>query len=125
MNEIVKADEIKIDETEFNVAVEESKKTGLTYTHKFKEGFEYQGKTYNELTFDFGKLTGKDGMEIENEIQEIKKNVIVPAFSGEYLIRLAAKACTEKIGSDALEIMRLHDHNKIRSQARSFLLKSE
>jgi len=110
---------------EFAVAEKEAEKSEYSYTHKFRKPFEYQGKTYNEMTFDWGKLTGKDGLAIENELQQIGKAVIVPTFSGEYLIRLAARACTAPIGADAFENMPIVDYNKIRSSARSFLLKSE
>jgi len=114
-----------IDDEEFAAAQKAAEESDYIYTHKFKKPFEYQGKTYNELTFDWGKLTGKDGLAIENELQQLGKPVIVPQFSGEYLVRLAARACTVPIGSDAFETMKLADYNKIRSAARSFLLKSE
>lgn len=114
-----------IDPEEFAVAEKEAEKSEYTYTHKFKKPFDYQGKTYNEMTFDWGKLTGKDGLAIENELQQIGKAVIVPTFSGEYLIRLATRACTDPIGADVFEAMPIADYNKIRSAARSFLLKSE
>lgn len=117
--------DVIIDADEFAVAEKEAEQSAYTYTHKFKRPFEYQGKTFNELTFDWGKLTGRDGLAIENELQQIGKAVIVPTFSGEYLIRMAARACTVPIGSDAFENMSLSDFNKIRSAARSFLLKSE
>jgi hypothetical protein len=114
-----------IDPDEFASAEQQAADSGFTYTHKFHTPYEYQGKIYDELIFDWGKLTGEDGLAIENEMQQIGKPVIAPTFSGEYLIRLAAKACTEKIGSDAFRRMPISDYNKIRSAARSFLLKSE
>lgn len=114
-----------INADEFSVAEKEAEKSEFIHVHKFRTPFEYQGKRYSELTFAWDKLTGKDGLAIENEMQLIGKPVIVPAFSGEYLIRLAARACTEKIGADAFENMPIVDYNKIRSAARSFLLKSE
>lgn len=114
-----------IDATEFAVAEKEAEQSAYTYTHKFHKPYEYEGKTYEELKFDWGKLTGKDGLAIENEMQQIGKAVIVPTFSGEYLVRLAARACTVPVGADAFENMPISDFNKIRSAARSFLLKSE
>lgn len=123
-NDTKKNNEV-IDQEEFSVAKKEAENSGYTYTHKFRKPYEYNGKTYNEMVFDWDKLTGKDGLAIENEMQQIGKPVIVPTFSGEYLIRLAARACTEAIGSDAFENMPIADYNKIRSAARSFLLKSE
>ena len=95
------------------------------YVHVFKKPFEYQGKSYDQLTFDFGSLTGRDSLAIENELQALGKMVLSPEFSGEFLIRMAARACTENVGSDAMEQMPMRDYNRIRSQARSFLLRSE
>lgn len=114
-----------IDPEEFEVAKKEAETSGESYTHVFRKPFGYMDKTYNELTFDWDKLTGNDALAIENELQQLGKPVIVPTFSGEYLIRLAAKACTVSIGSDAFMRMPIGDYNKIRSKARSFLLRSE
>lgn len=125
MNNEIKKEKVIVDADEFAVAEKEAKNSEYTYTHKFRKPFTYQEKTYNELSFEWDKLTGKDGLAIENEMQQVGKAVIVPTFSGEYLIRLAARACTEPIASDAFEIMKIADYNKIRSAARSFLLKSE
>ena len=91
------------------------------YTHKFKAPFSYEGKTYEELCFDFGRLTGRDGAAIENEIQISGRPVIVPSLSGEYLMRMAARACTTRIGFDVLKAIPLSDYNRIRSAARNFL----
>jgi len=96
-----------------------------TFEIELKKPVEYNGKTYNKLSFDFGKLTGEDGLNIENELQALGKFAMVPAFSGEYLIRMAAKACSEPIGSDIFTKLSLSDYNRVRSAARSFLLKSE
>ncbi len=121
-----KKDNFVIDEKEFEVAQEEARKSTGLYVHKFKKPFEYMGKTYNELIFDWDSLTGRDSLDIEAEIETTTgRAVIVPAFAGEYLIRMAAKACTEPIGHDAIEFMSLVDYNKIKSQARSFLMAAE
>jgi len=117
--------DVIIDADEFAVAEQEAEQSAYTYVHKFRKPYAYEGKTYEELTFDWGNLTGKDGLSIENEMQQIGKAVIVPTFSGEYLIRLASRACKIPIGADAFENMPISDFNKIRSAARSFLLKSE
>ena len=111
---------------EFEEALNEAKEdSAYAYVHRFKKPFEYQGKTYDKLTFDFEKLTGSDSLDVENELAARGVMVMVPTFSGPYLIRIAARACTEKIGSDALEQMRIADYNRIRSKARNFLLASE
>lgn len=115
-----------VDENELNAARAEAQKKDIAHlTVKFKKPVKYNNKEYNELSFDFDKLTGMDGLAIEEELQMLNKAVIVPALSGEYLIRMAARACTEKIGADIFNYMSLKDYNRIRSAARSFLLQSE
>lgn len=124
-----------IDANEFAVAEKEAATSTDTYTHNFKTPFSYEGKTYTSLVFDWGKLTGQDGLDIENEMQALGKPVVVPTFSGEYLIRMAAKACTttttgpdgnpRRLSDEAFRMMPLADFNRIKSRARSFLLKSE
>jgi hypothetical protein len=116
-------DEIAADETEL-IPVKPDPK--YTYEHVFKKPFNYNGKEYKTLHFNFEDLTGRDALEIENEMIQLGKQMMIASvYSGEYQIRMAAKACTEKIGSDALEMMPIYEHNKIRSRVRSFLLKSE
>lgn len=116
--------ETKVNAEEFAVAEKEAANSTETYTHTFAKPFEYEGKSYEELTFDWGSLTGEDSLAIENEMSALGKPLIAPEFSGEYLIRMAARACTEKIGSDVMSAMPLADYNKIRNKARSFLLRS-
>ena len=121
-----------INDAEFNAATKnaETEATGDVgvYVHKFESPFTFvvgkDEKTVDELTFSFRKLTGRDSLAIENEMQALGKPLIAPEFSGEYLIRMAARACNEKIGSDVLENMPLGDYSKIRNRARSFLLRS-
>lgn len=114
-----------IDPKEFEVAKKEAEISNDTYVHKLKKPLVYDDKTYNELTFEWDKLTGDDALSIEIEMQQLGKPLIVPTFSGEYLIRVAARACTAPIGSDAFLKMPIADYNRIRSAARSFLLKTE
>jgi hypothetical protein len=109
----------------FSVAENEAENAAFTYVHHFTTPFTYNGVTYDTLTFDWGSLTGRDGLAIEGELQALGKPVIIPTLSGEYLIRMAARACDKPIGADAFELMRLSDYNRIRSSARSFLLRSE
>ena len=115
-----------IENTEVDAVAETEAETvdASVYVHQFKRPFEYQGKKYDELTFDFGRLTGRDSLAIENELQAIGKMVLSPEFSGEFLIRMAARSCTESIGYDALELMPMGDYNRIRARARGFLLRS-
>ena len=113
-----------IDADEFSVAEQEAAVSTHTFTYIFPAPFDYESKTYDSLTFDWDKLTGNDALSIESELQALGKAVIVPEFSGEYLIRMAARACTEKVGSDVLRAAPIGAYNKIRGAARAFLLKS-
>ncbi len=95
------------------------------YVHKLNKPFEYEGRTYESMHFDWGKLTGNDGLAIENEMQAMGTPVVIPSFSGAYLIRMAARASVENIAVNVLTALPIRDYNKIRSEARSFLLKTE
>lgn len=95
------------------------------FTIKLKKPVIYNDNEYSVLSFDFDSLTGNDALNIEDELASTGKMAIVPAFSGEYLIRMAAKACTEPIGADLFKMLSISDYNSIRSRARSFLLMSE
>lgn len=120
---------VSIDPAAFAVAEQEAAKNDIgIYVHTFKAPFfcliGTEHRSFDQLTFDFNKLTGRDSLAIENELQSLGKPVIVAEMSGEYLIRMAARACTEKISADDLAAAPLADYNKIRSRARSFLLRS-
>jgi hypothetical protein len=95
------------------------------FVFKFKTPFEYEGKTYNELKFDFNGLTGADSINIEAELQAKGVAIFAPAFSAPYLVRMCARACTEKVDYRFFEAMKLKDYVTIRSKARNFLLSSE
>lgn len=117
-----------INQAEMDAAEEAALEICDTYTHIFKTPFTCligtEKRTFEQLTFEFNKLTGRDSIAIENELQSLGKPVIVAEMSGEYLIRMAARACSEKISADDLVSVPLADYNKIRSRARSFLLRS-
>ena len=93
--------------------------TGV-YTHVFKKPFEYEGKTYTELTFNFERLSGRDMVSIETEMQMNNEYCLAPEVSRSFQAKMAAKAAG--IGSDVLEAMPLKDFNKITNAARSFLI---
>lgn len=122
MSEKIKND--IINEEELNMAENKAKNSTNEYVHKFEKPFTYEDKTYEELTFDWSKLSGNDYLSIENEMSSIGKVLVTPEFSGEFIVRMAAKACTKKIGSDVLCALPLGDFNKIRGKARSFLINS-
>lgn len=95
------------------------------YVHEFKKPFKWEGNTYERLTFEFGELTGEDDLAIENELTVAgKANYLSATTSGEYQLRFIARACTTKIGIDVYKKMSIADWRKIRSKAKSFLLKS-
>ena len=116
---------------EFDVAAKEAEEMrkeaedmGFTTVIKLRRPLEYNKKTYTELRFDWDSVTGRDSLAIEDELAELGKFLVLEEYNGHYLIRLAAKACTENIGFDAFELMHIHDYRKARRAARSFLLVS-
>lgn len=117
--------EVSIHHDEFKIAKEQTAGISDTTTIHLRKPFVYEDRTFEELTFEWNRLTGEDALAIEDELQALNKAVIVPAFSGEFLVRMAARACVERIGQDLLRAMPITDFNKVRNAARSFLLKSE
>ncbi len=113
-------------------AVEKGPGSQLHYTHLFKEPWEYEGKPYESLSFDWERLTGADSLSIENELRLQGITLVVPAFTGEYLVGMAARACVERkdesgkvvISTAALKSLPLADFQKITAEARNFLLKA-
>lgn len=115
-------------------SVETAEPEGI-YTHSFQTPFSWEGHTFEELTFDFSSLTGGDSLAIEEELLLLNKAALAPALSGEYLVRMAARACTTvaeapggrrtRIGVDTLRAMPLRDYVRIIGRARRFLLRAE
>lgn len=100
--------------------IEEVKNVQTIYLRK---PLKYADKEYTELSFDFDKLTGQDSLNIERELSSLGKSSVPTPLNSEYLIRIAAKACTSSVGSDAFTTyMSLFDHLKILKTARDFLL---
>lgn len=96
-----------------------------TYVHAFKTPFTWEGKTYESLTFNFGELTCEDDLAIENELLAVgKANYMSATTSGEYQLRFIMRACTDKIGADVYKKMPISEWRKIRSKAKTFLLRS-
>lgn len=130
MNTNEKKEDAAIDPAEFSVAETESETNGGSgYEHHFKKPFPYKGKTISTLYFDWDALTGKDSLAIEQELATLGKALIAPEFSGEYLTRMAVRACQttidgQRLGVDFFYEMPMRDFNRIRSRARSFLVNS-
>lgn len=93
--------------------------TGV-YTHVFKKPFEYAGVTYTALTFDFERLTGRDMVSIETEMQMNNEYALAPEISRSFQAKMAAKAAG--IGSDVMDALPIKDFNRITNAARGFLI---
>ena len=104
------------------IVVQDEKDTAVVV--ELKKPLDYNGKIYNRITMDLESLTGKDSLDIEEELMRRKKGaVIYGALNNDYVLAIAAKACREPIGSDAFLQMSLKDHIRIRDAVRNFLLK--
>lgn len=118
-----------IDPSEFSAleaeaAAAETETGEGAYVHVFRKPFTYEGKTYETLTFDFAKLTGKDALVIQDELDAQGKAILIKQMNDNYLLRVAVRACTTPIGTDVLSAAPLSEFNKIMGRARSFLLRS-
>lgn len=113
------------DPQEVSQAEQEAAQSAGVYVHTFQPPFSYGGRTYDRLTFRFDQLTGADSLAVEDELQLLGKAVILPAYSGQYLTRISARACQEGIDFMAFKAMPIKDYNQIRSRARAFFLASE
>lgn len=116
------------------VAIEQAAQNetdNYVYAHALSKPFQWEGKTYDKLTFHWGTLTGADHLEIEFEMMKQGKTLVVPEFTGEYLCGMAVRACDElrEIAPPARKIAMkafpLKDFSAICSKARSFLMRSE
>lgn len=90
------------------------------YKHTFAKPFEYEGKTYKELTFDFEKLIGTDMIAIEDEMAAVGQYALSPEISTSFLSKMAARAAG--VGSDVVEHLPLRDFGKIKNESRNFLI---
>jgi len=114
--------ELEAAESEAKAEKEKAAANPYVYTIELKEPFTYESRTYDKLTLNCAKLTGKDSLAIENEMSMLGKGLIAPEFSGEYMSRMAVRACEENIPLNALEALPLYEFNRIRAKMRSFLL---
>ena len=101
------------------------------YTHYFKRPFTYQGRTVETLTFDWATLSGRDSLAIERELRAKNITLVIPAYTGEYLVGMAARACVDRteegkrfVGTDMIQAMPLGDFQQITKQARYFLIRA-
>lgn len=117
------AEETQGVDKEVDDIVEEISTSAYEWTRKLSKPITYGEKTYEELRFNFGKLTAQDGLNIESELNAIGKTMFAePAFDVNYLIRVAARACEEENAWDLLMRVPLVDFVSIRTKAKLFLL---
>lgn len=114
-----------IDPKAFAAAEQEAAESGSAVTVQLSRPVTYEGKIFEKVAFDFERLTGNDALAIEGEMQAMGKPVIIPSLSGEYLVRMAARACMDPVGVDFFAALPIRDYHTIRSHARNFLLRSE
>lgn len=96
-----------------------------TYVHTFKEPFEWEGKTYDKLTFRFNSLRGRDILMIAQELRMQGVVLATRTFDVEYQYRYAARCCEPKIGSDILLALPAKDFDAICNATRRFLVSTE
>ena len=105
-------------------ALEELTETDSVKTFKLSKPIMYNGEEITELAFDFEKLTGTDGIETERSLKRRGISIFGhPASDVDYVINMAARACTRTVGTDIFANMSITDFNKIRTNAYFFLLR--
>ena len=94
------------------------------YTVKLAPAFAYEGQEYTEIHFNFGKLTGKDAVDIEEEMtaQGIAA-VQNEATDGKYQMIAAAKG--SGVSEDVLKALPLKKNMEIKRAARRYMLNAE
>lgn len=90
------------------------------YVHKLKKPFQWEGVTYEEITFNFNGLTGMDLENVETELAAQGHFVANPEFNTRYAYKIAAKAAG--IHCSVIEHLPIYDANTIRRAVKDFLL---
>lgn len=89
---------------------------------ELSEPLEYLDETYDELTFNFGKLKGEDVLNVEDELMRrhlpIYMNNTVNIY---YIMLIAVRACEQNIDDAALQKLNAVDFNHIISKTKLFL----
>lgn len=98
--------------------------TSVENVYRLKKSVMYNGSEITELSFDFEKLTGADALNIEEQLAAKGKLPYAGAVNdANYLILMAAKACTTPVGADFFNRISIVDFERIKSRARFFLLR--
>ena len=124
-NNVIEQDPKEMDLAEQKAKEEAARDTAVKFTYKLITPIEYEGKKYTELKFDFSNISGADSLNIEAELNAQGIVVISPSYQSPYLIRMCARACSEKIDVDLLTRLKLRDYLALRNKARNFLMSSE
>ena len=85
----------------------------------------HDGKELNEVSFDWGSLTGKDMLEIERKMNAAGKTMGSACFSGDFLLGMAERASDQHLDKGFFERMPLGDYHNVRDGAKNFLFYSE
>lgn len=104
--------------------------TGIS-VHRFSRPLQWEGRTYETLTFQWNTLSGRDHLEIENGLLARGKTLVVPEYTGDYLCGMAVRACTERdekgrrvLPPAALQTLPLGDFLDVCGEARGFLFRA-
>jgi len=103
---------------------------GTEYTHVFLKPFQWQGDTFEKLTFNFASLTGADAAAAEADARRLGATLHLESrtYPQEYLAAIAVRCCTAKtsldgkLGLDAFRAMPIQDFQRIVFQVRNFFL---
>ena len=117
---------VKIDDNAFAVEQTEAEKAAenannTLFTLNLTKPFEYEGKKYESLSFDFASLSGTDFLKIEQEMNMQGLAVVTPEYSTHFIDRMAVRSSVEKISLDLIEALPLKDFTNLRGMARGFL----
>lgn len=94
------------------------------YVHTFAEPFKWGGTEYEQLTFDFGSMKGKDVIAVAQELRMRGIMLVSKTFDVDYQYRYAARCCEEKIPPDLLPNLPVKDFDAICSAVQRFLVSS-
>lgn len=97
--------------------------TDTDSVYHLKKSVLYNGEEITELSFDFDRLTGADALNIEEQLAAQGKTAYAGAVNdANYLILMAAKACTTPVGADFFKRISIVDFERIKNRSRFFLL---
>lgn len=98
--------------------------TSVENVYRLKKPVMYNGSEITELSFDFEKLTGADALNIEEQLAAKGKPPYAGAINdANYLILMAARACTTPVGADFFNRVSIVDFERIKNRARFFLIR--